>query len=52
MVHFILARMQCLQHHALLGGGHLQVQATFTQLSQSGLEPGGLFAHFFLCEAD
>ena len=42
MVHFILEHTQCLQHRTLLGGGHSQVQAALTQLSQSGLEPHGL----------
>ena len=49
MVHFILACTQCLQH---LGRGHSQVWAALTQLLQSGLEPDGLLARFFPCEAD
>ena len=51
MVHFILEHMQCLQHHALLGGGHSQVWAALTQLLQAGLEPDGLLARFFPCKA-
>ena len=50
-VHFILERMQCLQLCALLGGGHSQVRTALVQLSQAGLEPNGLLAHFFPCEA-
>ena len=38
MVHFILECTQCLQHHALPGGGHLQVWAALTQLLQAGLD--------------
>ena len=45
-VHFILACMQHLQHQALPGRGHSQVRATLTQLSQLGLEPGGLLTCF------
>ena len=50
-MHIILECTQCLQLRALLGGGHLQVRATLAQLSQAGLEPEGLQAHFFPCEA-
>ena len=50
-MHFILERMQCLQLQALLGRGHLQVRAALAQLLQVGLEPNGLLAHFFPCEA-
>ena len=51
MVHFILERTQCLQHRTLPGGGHSQVRAALTQLSQASLEPDGLLARFFPCEA-
>ena len=50
-VHFILERTQCLQLRALPGGGHLQVRAALAQLLQVGLEPDGLLARFFPCEA-
>ena len=50
-MHFILERMQCLQLRALLGRGHSQVRPTLVQLLQAGLEPDGLLACFFPCEA-
>ena len=50
-MHFILERTQCLQLHALPGGGHLQVCTALAQLSQAGVEPDGLLSHFFPCEA-
>ena len=50
-MHFILECMQCLQLHALPGGGHSQVRTALAQLSQAGLEPDGLLARFFPCEA-
>ena len=50
-MHLILECTQCLQLRALPGGGHLQVCAALAQLSQAGLEPNGLPACFFPCEA-
>ena len=48
-VHLSLEALHGQQHCTWLGGGHSHIFSTFVQLSQLGLGPGELWAHFFPC---
>ena len=48
-MHLSLDALHGPQTWAQLGGGHSHILSTFAQLSQLGLGPGKLCAHFFPC---